>query len=472
MDILNSLSALENVVIEDDEITSETDKSLFRNHSKKTAITIGYLLGVKSDYLEQLENNREKFSEIFNTVSANESAVAIRSLNNIRSNLMLRFKDVSRLIRVDSPNFTPIYNIEYFKDDFKTLTKLGINIGTGRSDINEYLKIINTEITRRIDAVKILFPDWIDFRHIKFMFNMPQNIEEESKKFQMNQNCYPYKRYFNWIYPEELGNILLTDERILEVVYYNNGDAFQDENRVVDASDHVKRSISEFINNGNKIQIFIDGENIDPYSFAAAIYDLQDHEIKKIEKIVVYYDEKYSSRAWQMLKHFTFDIEVEAVPVSRIIEEKSLVDHKLVAGISKAYYRDNVDSFILASSDSDFWAVMEDIDANYLVMAEKESCGYTFRDVLRKNNIFYCYIDKFMIPEDDKFFKTVFCRELEKILEEKYNLGNAKDLLKEAVRQSRADISEGVFDNLYNRYIKGLKLTIDKSGNLKIIVPN
>lgn len=472
MDILNSLSALENVVIEDDEITSETDKSLFRNHSKKTAVTIGYLLGVKKEYLEQIESSNEKFNEVFNAVSTNENAAAIRSLNNIRSNLMLRFKEVSRLIRVDSPNFTPIYNIEFFKDDFRILSKQGINIGTGRSDINEYLKIINTEITRRIDAVKILFPDWIDFRHIKFMFNMPQNIEEESKKFQMNQNCYPYKRYFNWIYPEELGNILLTDERILEVVYYNNGDAFQDENRVVDASDHVKRSISEFINNGNKIQIFIDGENIDPYSFAAAIYDLQDHEIKKIEKIVVYYDEKYSSRAWQMLKHFTFDIEVEAVPVSRIIEEKSLVDHKLVAGISKAYYRDNVDSFILASSDSDFWAVMEDIDANYLVMAEKESCGYTFRDVLRKNNIFYCYIDKFMIPEDDKFFKTVFCRELEKILEEKYNLGNAKDLLKEAVRQSRADISEGVFDNLYNRYIKGLKLTIDKSGNLKIIVPN
>ena len=472
MDILNSLSALENVVIEDDEITSETDKSLFRNHSKKTAVTIGYLLGVKKEYLEQIESSNEKFNEVFNAVSANENAAAIRSLNNIRSNLMLRFKEVSRLIRVDSPNFTPIYNIEFFKDDFRILSKQGINIGTGRSDINEYLKIINTEITRRIDAVKILFPDWIDFRHIKYMFNMPQNIEEESKKFQMNQNCYPYKRYFNWIYPEELGNILLTDERILEVVYYNNGDAFQDENRVVDASDHVKRSISEFINNGNKIQIFIDGENIDPYSFAAAIYDLQDHEIKKIEKIVVYYDEKYSSRAWQMLKHFTFDIEVEAVPVSRIIEEKSLVDHKLVAGISKAYYRDNVDSFILASSDSDFWAVMEDIDANYLVMAEKESCGYTFRDVLRKNNIFYCYIDKFMIPEDDKFFKTVFCRELEKILEEKYNLGNAKDLLKEAVRQSRADISEGVFDNLYNRYIKGLKLTIDKSGNLKIIVPN
>ena len=40
-----------------------------------------------------------------------------------------------------------------------------------------------------------------------------------------------------------------------------------------------------------------------------------DKQIKKINKIVVYYDSEHSTKAWTMLKHFTYGIEVEAVPV-------------------------------------------------------------------------------------------------------------------------------------------------------------
>ena len=83
---------------------------------------------------------------------------------------------------------------------------------------------------------------------------MPSNIVEESKKFQCNQNCYPYKRYFNWIYPEEQGNILITDRKLLEVIYYNDGDVFMDENRVVDVSDHVKKSISDLSETAKKFR--------------------------------------------------------------------------------------------------------------------------------------------------------------------------------------------------------------------------
>jgi len=470
MGTLNSLSDLDEIIIEDEEIIVQTDKSQYRNHSKKTAVTIGFLLGVKQEYLSHIEEDEEKFNELFSLLSKNQYATAIRSLNNIRSNLMLNFKEVSRTIRVTSANYQPLYNMELFKDDYRILNRQEINVFTGKTDINEYLRLINTEINKRLDAIKPLFPDWIDFRHIKNMFNMPNDVETESKKYQVNQNCYPYKRYFYWVYPDEQGNILLTDAKILSVAYYNDGDVFQDENRVIDVSDRVKKSISEFIQNGRKVQIFIDGENVDPYSFANAIYDLQEHEIQKIEKIVVYYDEKYSLRAWQMLKHFTFDIEVEAISVSRIMDEKSLVDHKLVAGISKAHYRDNVDSFILCSSDSDFWAVMEDVEAKYLVMVERDKCGYDFREVLRKNDIFYCYMDKFQVPEDDKFFKTVFCKEFERIVEEKFDLGNARKLLSEILMQSRAEVSDGVFESLYSKYIKNIKLTVDKDDNFKISV--
>ena len=61
-----------------------------------------------------------------------------------------------------------------------------------------------------------------------------------------------------------------------------------------------------------------------------------------------------------------------------------------LAGVSKAVYKEDVDSIILASSDSDF------------------------KSLLWNNNIFYCYLDKFMTPEKDKFFDTVFKKNLKK----------------------------------------------------------
>ena len=472
MEKLKSLDELAEIITEEnDEEILTTDKSMYRNKSKKIALTFAYLLGVNEKYFEIIDDNEEERNNLLETISKNRNATAIRALNNIRSNLMLRFKEVSQLIRVTAANYTPIYNIEYFKEDFRILSRQEINIGTGRSDINEYLRIINTEINRRIDSLKPLFPDWVDFRHIKYMFNMPNDTENESKRFQANQNCYPYKRYFYWIYPEEIGNILATDEKILSVVYYNDGDAFQDQSRVIDASDNVKNNISDFINRGSKIHVFIDGENADPYCFASAMDSLKEHQIDKIDKIVVYYDEMFSSRAWLLLKHFTYGVEVEAVPVSRIKEDKSLVDHKLVAGISKAFYRDNVDSFILVSSDSDFWAVMEDVEANYLVMIEKEKCSYDFKEILRDNEIFYCYLDSFQTPEDDMFFKTVFRKELENVIENGFHLGSARNLLDSALEQSRAHISEGEYENIFNKYIKDLRLTINKEGMFEIVIP-
>lgn len=473
MDKFNTFDALENIIVDDEEEPELEilDKSQFRNHSKVNALTIGYLLGVRENFLQQIEENEEAYKAVIDKVSRNNNAVAIRSLNNARTTFMLFFKDISRSMRVSAANYTPIYQMDYFKEDFKILNRLGISIYSPKGDINEYLRLINSEISKRIDSVRPLFPDWVEFKHIKFMFLMPSDVEEESKHFQANKNYYPYKRYFHWIYPEDCGNMLLTDERILSIIYNNDGEAFNDGNRVVDASDSVKNNINEFINRGTKIQIFIDGENIDPYCFASAIYDLQEHEIDKIDKIVVYYDEVFSPRAWQMLAHFSSGIEVEAIPVARIKEDKSLVDHKLVAGISKAFYKDGVDSFILASSDSDFWSVIEDVPGNYLVMVEKENCGSEFKKILRNNNIFYCYIDKFKTPEDDLFFKTVFRKELQAVVDERFVPFKAPELLHEALRQSYADVSQGVYDSLYNNYIKKLKLEIDKEGTLKIVVP-
>lgn len=128
-------------------------------------------------------------------------------------------------------------------------------------------------------------------------------------------------------------------------------------------------------------------------------------------------------------------------------------------------------SIILVSSDSDFWSVIEDVDAKYMVLVESDKCGQTFKEILREHDIFYCYLDKFIIPEKDQYFQSVFRYELKRILSRDSVLPNARVLFDEALRQSRATITGSQKEKLYNKYIKGLKLSIDKDGNIEIVVP-
>ena len=84
---------------------------------------------------------------------------------------------------------------------------------------------------------------------------------------------------------------------------------------------------------------FVDGENCDPYRLAAMFDSLNGYKIQKIDKVVVYYDELNSSKAWLQLKFFTYNVEVDPIAVERIKEDKSLVDHKLLPVFQKQYIR-------------------------------------------------------------------------------------------------------------------------------------
>lgn len=51
---------------------------------------------------------------------------------------------------------------------------------------------------------------------------------------------------------------------------------------------------------------------------------LNGYKIQKIDKVVVYYDELNSSKAWLQLKFFTYNVEVDPIAVERIKEDKYL----------------------------------------------------------------------------------------------------------------------------------------------------
>lgn len=97
--------------------------------------------------------------------------------------------------------------------------------------------------------------------------------------------------------------------------------------------------LSKRVREINPFRIFVDGENCDPYRLAAMFDSLNGYKIQKIDKVVVYYDELNSSKAWLQLKFFTYNVEVGTVVVERIKEDKSLVDYKLLPVFQKQYIR-------------------------------------------------------------------------------------------------------------------------------------
>ena len=473
MSKLSSLEDLANVAIDEDsqEITI-SDKSIYSNYSKDIAITISYLLGITREAAIKRADNEALYDEITQKLEKDENAKAIRHLNNIRSNLILNFKSVSRAMRDISVDYKPVDKMELFAADFKALSRLEIRIYSQRKDINELIEQCNNEIIKRIDKLSIYFPQWVKFKNIRNLFVMPNNIEEESKKFQANQSFYPFQRYLNWNEPQDEGYILITDAMILEIAYDNCGEIFSDRDKVVDASDLTKGNITEFLNSCKKVHIFVDGENADPYKLADTINSLADWEIEKTEKITVLYDEKYLTKAWKYLENFTCGIRVELNPIKRLVDEKSLVDHYLIASVSKAIYEDKVDGVIIVSSDSDFWSIINYVKtAKFMVMVEHDKCSHSFKEILRDNDIFYCYMDKFKEIENNQYLKLVFRQELEKSISEMIQLCNSRSLLNDAIRNSLADMSAHEKENIYNQYIKNLKLVIDENGDFKIALP-
>ena len=168
--------------------------------------------------------------------------------------------------------------------------------------------------------------------------------------------------YIYWPYDfrENDGNILYNDLKFLKMLYGANNDHFTAEKYVIDAKIASKEDIYKFVNEAMNIVVYVDCENVDPYAFAAALRNLDEENLSKIS-VINLYDDVNASSAWDYISEI-IDIPVEHYDVDRVLENKSLVDLAMALDISKEYYENDIDSAILVSSDSDFWAVIEKLD--------------------------------------------------------------------------------------------------------------
>lgn len=434
--------------------------------TKEIVTTIGYMIGVKKNILEQCFG--EEYHELLQTLYVNKETSIIRYLCKLRTTLMQKFKKTDDEMRFNLKNLNSMDF--YDQDNIKQLEKWGFEIIKPNYRSEKYMLDLAGLISANIDNCFELFPDWVNWNYIKDLFVIPQYtkkgvLKSEFNIYMKNIEYYPFQMYIHWK-PEDHGSILYTDGKFLGIIYRQHNDIFTDFTKYKDAHSETKNNIYDFIDRSYKTAIAVDCENSDVYKLYSVLKNLNQDELSKIEKIVLY-DDYHTTSGWDWLEKFT-KIPIEHIEVNRVTDQKSLVDIKMTAGVCTDYYENNITSFILVSSDSDYWGLISTLTkAKFLVMYEHSKCGQAIKRALSEHNIYYCSIDDFCSGNIEELKKAVLFSCLEKYLPEIISL-NGKELVRKIYEEARISASEKEMENFYDRYIKTLRLRVDNDGNFTV----
>lgn len=440
----------------------------FQNSTYEIVSKTAYLLGVPKRIFEN-EYEAPQI-EVFERLEQDQSARIIRNLSVVRTAIEQNFKLINDKMRAEycsilsMPQYIPLESIRQLNEDDVDFIK--------RSSTKLYQHIIeiNRLICDRINNCKHLFPLWLNWQYIRELFIMPNGLKEEGTKaaaetYYTHKNCYPYRMYLNWI-PEEQGNILYNDKKFVTLLYRQNDDVFTEYSKVSDAGSYIKGNIYEFIERSEKLVIVVDCENSDPYKLCATLKNLDREYTKKIRSIILF-DDVHAASAWHILESFT-DIPVEYILIERVKQNKSLVDIKLTARTCQEHYKNNIDSFIIVSSDSDYWGLISSLtEARFLLMMERENCGPDLKNALLNAGIFYCYIDDFYSGNAEEIKRSALFGEMQRYIERHVSL-NVNEMFDDALRTTRIEMTESEKSQFAAQYVKTLKMLIEPNGDLKL----
>lgn len=360
---------------------------------------------------------------------------------------------------------------EYLSADaMKQLSDDGVDIYKNLYDPRRFLITLNINIKSRINNCKALFPEWLNWEYLSDVFIMPEGDTGEgalkaAKEYYANMEFYPYKQYMNWP-ARNCGNILYCDKRFVVLLYEWNGDTFTHRNLVSDVDEKAKGDIYRFLEESSKCIFIVDCENSDPYSLCAAIRSLDEEKLLKIDKIILF-DDVHAASAWDMLESY-ISIPVEYILIERLKESKSLADVKVTARTCREFYENDVDSFVLVSSDSDYWGLLQELPcARFLIMMEHKKCSHILRENLASKGVTYCYIDDFSTKGGEDIKTAALQKELAASFKEAMSI-NLNQLMRNALVRTRIDMSEEEADAFTQKIRDRLKLQISDEGDVVI----
>lgn len=443
-------------------------RALHKDHTYELVSKVAYLIGVP---LRIFENEHEPPKlELYDQLERDKNARIIRNLCIIRTAIERNYKRINDAMRMECrgllsmPELIPSASLQQLSDD-------GVNFITKFSTkLCHHVIEVNRLISDRINNCKSLFPVWINWAYLKELFLMPDGLTESGTKaaaglYYANLSYYPYQMYINWA-PADEGNILYSDRKFADLLYQWHCDAFTEYSKVSDAGAFVKNNIYDFVNASEKTVIVVDCENSDPYKLCATLRNLDREIMQKITTILLF-DDIHTVTAWRILESYT-DIPVEHIMTERIKQNKSLVDIKLTARACQEHYQNHVDSFVIVSSDSDYWGLISSLpDADFLVMIEHEKCGPDMKAALADAGIFYCYLDDFYSGNSEDIKKKALFQEMYRWIDSTVHL-NVNDMFDSALRNTRIEMSPSERKQFFERHIKHMTLQVDESGNVRL----
>lgn len=439
-----------------------------KDHTYELVSKVAYLIGVP---LRIFENEHEPPKlELYDQLERDKNARIIRNLCIIRTAIERNYKRINDTIHMEyrgllsMPEFIPSASLQQLSDD-------GVNfIKKSSTKLCHHVIEINRLISDRINNCKGLFPVWINWAYLKELFLMPDGLTESGTKaaaslYYANLSYYPYQMYINWV-PADEGNILYSDRKFADLLYQWHCDVFTEYSKVSDAGAFVKNNIYDFVNASEKTVIVVDCENSDPYKLCATLRNLDREIMQKITTILLF-DDIHTVTAWRILESYT-EIPVEHIMTERIKQNKSLVDIKLTARACQEHYQNHVDSFVIVSSDSDYWGLISSLPgADFLVMIEHEKCGPDMKAALADAGIFYCYLDDFYSGNSEDIKKKALFQEMYRWIDSTVHL-NVNDMFDAALRNTRIEMSPSERKQFFERHIKHMTLQIDENGNVRL----
>ena len=442
----------------------------YRNPTYHIVSLVGYLIGVEKQNFAPPGEQRLDLSK-YEKVDKVKNARIIRNLCRIRTGFEKNYTAIRNAFRYDIKNIGTVPDL-IPSDAVNELSRDGVNIYKTRPDVDDYLIAINREISNRINSVQPLFPDWIRWDYIKSLFLMPGGMKPEGLKaagyeYNQNRNKYPFQCYINWQGGDN-GNILHCDEKFVTLLYECFEDCFEDVSLVRDAGNLVKADIYNFLADSGKAIMVVDCENSDPVKLAAALSSLSPASKAKVSKILLF-DSEYTTASWGILAK-AGDFSIEHVTVLRLNERKSQVDMTLATRTCKEVYTNGVDSVILVSSDSDYWALIQTLaDINFLVMVERRKSGNDILNALEQRNIVYCFLDDFCTNASYTIKTETILQELRSRLDAALSV-NINEMLDDVIHNTWVQMTPKEKQAFYDRYIKTARLVLSPDGNLRIAI--
>lgn len=430
---------------------------------------VAYLCGVADQHFDEDKTNF--LQEVYALLDKEPKAKIVRNLCLIRNAIEHNYKKINDAMFREGRSFFGL--TEYYPEPaLMYLEGEGIRLPITSRQLTDIIGEINRTITDRINNCKSFFPTWVNWDYIRDIFVMPNGTKQEGMtkaavQFYENMAWYPFSTYINWV-PQEVGNLFRNDYFFIKHIYEQHNDRMFDTSNLSDVSEQIKNRIYDFINESSKTVLIVDCENADPYSLCAMFRSLDDSQMSKIHKIILY-DDPQAASGWRFFEqHIGIDpAKIEHNLIQRLLDYKSLLDVKLTARVTKEFYKENVESFVLVSSDSDFWGLIEEItEADFLVMIEHRKSSPELRRALEEHGIFYCYADDFYTGMDDSLKKKAIFSELNAFLEtESFN---AKELLDRVLVTTRIEMDQAEKKQFFDKHLKNMQLQVSKDGVVTI----